>query len=160
MRCYEITLKDDTHVQLRLTAAKLEWYLKETKSDQQNPLLGVLDAVAILGKRIKLLTAALQWPKNSNTVKDGAELLDLLLDDGVTPREISNMILELACQAGLMEEAELEDMMEANAEGASKFRDAIRDFLAGKEPAGAAENPGADGTDAHGENPTEAAERS
>ena len=160
MRCYEITLKDDTHVQLRLTAAKLEWYLKETKSDQQNPLLGVLDAVAILGKRIKLLTAALQWPKNANTVKDGAELLDLLLDDGVTPREISNMILELACQAGLIEEEELEDMMEANAEGSSKFRDAIRDFLAGKEPAGAADASGADGTDAQGENPTEGAERS
>ena len=96
MRCYEITLNDDTHIQLRLTSAKLEWYLKETQSDQQNPLLGVLDAVAILGNRIKLLTAALQWPKNTNTVKDGAELLDLLLDDGMAPSEISNMILKLA----------------------------------------------------------------
>lgn len=156
MRCYEITLNDDTHIQLRLTSAKLEWYLKETQSDQQNPLLGVLDAVAILGKRIKLLTAALQWPKNTNTVKDGAELLDLLLDDGMNPSEISNMILKLACQAGLMEEDELENMMAANAEGTVKFRDAIRDFLAGKTPA-AAETPPqtSDGQEA---NPTTAPE--
>lgn len=140
MRCCEITLNDGTPIQLRLTSAKLEWYLKETQSDQQNPLLGVLDAVAILGKRIKLLTAALQWPKNTNTVKDGAELLDLLLDDGVKPSEISDMILKLACQAGLMEEDELDNMMAANAEGTVKFRDAIRDFLAGKTPA-VAETP-------------------
>lgn len=161
MRCYEITLNDDTHVQLRLTAAKLEWYLKETKGDQQNPLLGVLDAVAILGKRIKLLTAALQWPGNENTVKDGAALLDKLLDDGVRPREISNMILELACQAGLMEEEELEDMMAANAEGSVKFRDAIRDFLAGKEPTGgSAEAPAADTAAQAGENPTKGPEMS
>lgn len=152
MRCYEITLNDGTSVQLRLTAAKLEWYLKETQSDQQNPLLGVLDAVAILGKRIKLLTAALQWPKNPNTVKDGAELLDLLLDDGMKPSEISDMILKLACQAGLMEDDELENMMAANAAGTVKFRDAIRDFLAGKPPA-AAETP-PQTPDGQEENPT------
>lgn len=157
MRCYEITLNDDTHIQLRLTSAKLEWYLKETQSDQQNPLLGVLDAVAILGKRIKLLTAALQWPKNTNTVKDGAELLDLLLDDGMAPSEISDMILKLACQAGLMEENELESMMAANAEGTVKFRDALRDFLAGKTPAAAETAPqDSDGQEA---NPTAAPEQ-
>lgn len=156
MRCCEITLNDGTPIQLRLTSAKLEWYLKETQSDQQNPLLGVLDAVAILGKRIKLLTAALQWPKNTNTVKDGAELLDLLLDDGVKPSEISDMILKLACQAGLMEEDELDNMMAANAEGTVKFRDAIRDFLAGKTPAAAETPPQAsDGQEA---NPTAAPE--
>lgn len=157
MRCYEITLNDDTHIQLRLTSAKLEWYLKETQSDQQNPLLGVLDAVAILGKRIKLLTAALQWPKNTNTVKDGAELLDLLLDDGMAPSEISDMILKLACQAGLMEENELESMMAANAEGAVKFRNALRDFLAGKTPAAAETAPqNSNGQEA---NPTAAPEQ-
>lgn len=160
MRCYEITLNDDIHVQLRLTAAKLEWYLKETTGDQQNPLLGVLDAVAILGKRIKLLTAALQWPGNENTVKDGAALLDKLLDDGVRPKEISNMILELACQAGLMEEEELEDMMAANAEGTAKFRDTLRDFLAGKEPAGSAAETSADTAAQAGGNPTEGPEMS
>ena len=157
MRCYEIKRNDDTHIQLRLTSAKLEWYLKETQSDQQNPLLGVLDAVAILGKRIKLLTAALQWPKNTNTVKDGAELLDLLLDDGMAPSEISDMILKLACQAGLMEENELESMMAANAEGAVKFRNALRDFLAGKTPAAAETAP----QDSNGQeaNPTAAPEQ-
>lgn len=153
MRCYEITIGDGVQVQLRLTAAKLEWYLKETGGDQQNPLLGVLDAVAILGKRIKLLTAALQWQGNKNTVKDGASLLDGLLDDGVTPHEISSMILQLACQAGLMEEDELEDMLAANEEGTAKFRDAIRDFLAGREPAGNAEPDTSDSGNKEAENP-------
>lgn len=132
MRYYTVKIQDE-EFQLRLTTAKLEEYLKNTDGDQNNPLIGVLDAMTLLPKRIKLLTAALQWPGNQNTVKSGAELLDRLLDDGVKPREISNMILELAAMAGLLEEDDLEGMMEANQQGTEKFTQAIMDMMAGRE---------------------------
>lgn len=137
MRYYTVKIQEE-EFQLRLTTAKLEEYLKNTDGDQNNPLIGVLDAMSLLPKRIRLFTAALQWPGNQNTVKNGAELLDRLLDDGVKPREISNIILELAAMAGLMDEDELEDMMKANQLGTEKFTKAIMDMMAGREPEQAA----------------------
>lgn len=131
MRCYDIILGEE-QVQLRLTTAKLEEFLKKTDGDKNNPILAVLDALTLLSNRVALLTAALQWPGNKNTIKNGAELLDRLLDNGVKPREISNMILELAAMAGLLDEEELEGMMEANRLGSEKFQQAILDMMAGK----------------------------
>ena len=78
-RYQEILLEDGTQVQLRLTTGKLEQYLSQVNGSNENPLLAVLDAMTILPKRIKLFTAALQWPDNKNTIKNGAELLDRLL---------------------------------------------------------------------------------
>lgn len=153
MRLYEIALGEDI-IQLRLTTAKLEAYLKNTDSDQNNPLIGVLDAMTLLPKRVKLLTAALQWPGNQNKIKDGADLLDKLLDDGKKPSQISDMILELAAMAGLMEDDDLASMIEANRQGNGKFRKALLDMMAGKEPAGAAD-PAAPDPQAE-ENPTTA----
>lgn len=153
MRYYTIKIQDE-EFHLRLTTAKLEEYLKNTGGDENNPLIGVLDAMALLPKRIKLFTAALQWPGNQNTVKSGAELLDRLLDDGVKPREISNIILELAAMAGLMDEDELEDMMQANQRGTKKFTKAIMDMMAGKEPEKAAPAEGA--AQENGDSPTPA----
>lgn len=151
MRYYTVRIQEEEY-QLRLTTAKLEEYLKNTDGDQNNPLLGVLDAMTLLPKRIKLFTAALQWPGNQNTVKSGAELLDRLLDDGVKPREISNIILELAAMAGLMDEDELEDMMKANQLGTEKFTKAIMDMMAGKESEQAA--PAGDETQGDNDSPT------
>lgn len=153
MRYYTVKIQDE-EFQLRLTTAKLEEYLKNTEGDQNNPLIGVLDAMTLLPKRIKLFTAALQWPENRNKVKNGAELLDKLLDDGVKPREISNIILELAAMAGLLEEEELEGMMEANRQGTEKFTQAIMDMMAGREPEQAA--PGGGETQENGDSPTPA----
>lgn len=151
MRYYTVKIQDE-EFQLRLTTAKLEEYLKNTGGDENNPLIGVLDAMTLLPKRIKLLTAALQWPGNQNTVKHGAELLDKLLDDGVKPRAISNIILELAAMAGLMDEDELEDMMKANQLGTEKFTKAIMDMMAGREPEKAA--PAEGDTQENGDSPT------
>ena len=153
MRYYTIKIQEDEY-QLRLTTAKLEEYLKNTGGDQNNPLIGVLDAMTLLPTRIKLFTAALQWPENRNKIKSGAELLDKLLDDGVKPREISNIILELAAMAGLLEEEELEGMMEANRQGSEKFTQAIMDMMAGRETEPAA--PAGGDAQENGDSPTPA----
>ena len=136
-RYQEILLEDGSQVQLRLTTGKLEQYLSQVNGSNENPLLAVLDAMTILPKRIKLFTAALQWPDNKNTIKNGAELLDRLLDEGVTAREIRNMVLQMAAQAGLADEDQLDEMIQSAQEGDEKFFALISGTLAGKDVAGA-----------------------
>ena len=136
-RYQEILLEDGTQVQLRLTTGKLEQYLSQVNGSNENPLLAVLDAMTILPKRIKLFTAALQWTGNKNTIKDGAVLLDRLLDEGVTAREIRNMVLQIAAQAGLVDEDQLDEMTQSAQEGDEKFFALISGTLAGKDVAGA-----------------------
>lgn len=148
-RYQEILLEDGTQVQLRLTTGKLEEYLNKVGAGDQNALLGVLDAMTLLPKRIKLFSAALQWPGNKNTIKDGATLLDRLLDEGLTARDISNMVLQLAAQAGLIEEEQLDELIQSAQKGDKRFFEIISSSMAGKEPEAANEN--AEGT----ENPTQ-----
>ena len=137
-RYQEILLEDGTQVQLRLTTGKLEQYLSQVNGSDGNPLLAVLDAMTILPKRIKLFSAALQWPDNKNTIKNGAELLDRLLDEGVTAREIRNMVLQMAAQAGLVDEDQLDEMIQSAQEGDEKFFALISGTLAGKDVGGEA----------------------
>lgn len=137
-RYQEILLEDGTQVQLRLTTGKLEQYLSQVNGSNENPLLAVLDAMTILPKRIKLFTAALQWTGNKNTIKDGAVLLDRLLDEGITAREIRNMVLQMAAQAGLVDEDQLDEMIQSAQEGDEKFFSLISGTLAGKDVGGEA----------------------
>lgn len=132
-RYQEVLLDDGTQVQLRLTTGKLEQYLTQIDGKDKNSLVGVLDALTFVGHRIKLFTAALTWPGNKNSIKDGGELLDRLLDNGLTPGDIRAMILQLAAQAGLLEEDQLEDMLAAAREGDQKFFKAISDAVAGRD---------------------------
>ena len=136
-RYQEVLLDDGTQVQLRLTTGKLEQYLSQVNGSNATPLLAVLDAMTILPKRIKLFTAALQWTGNKNTIKDGAVLLDRLLDEGITAREIRNMVLQMAAQAGLVDEDQLDEMIQSAQEGDEKFFSLISGTLAGKDVAGA-----------------------
>lgn len=151
-RYQEILLSDGTQVQLRLTTGKLEQYLSQVNGSNENPLLAVLDAMTILPKRIKLFSAALQWPDNKNTIKNGAELLDRLLDEGMTAREIRNMVLQMAAQAGLADEDQLEDMIQSAQEGDDKFFSLVSGTLAGKDVGAAASA----GPTERAENPTPA----
>lgn len=144
-RYEEILLDEDTQVQLRLTTGKLEQYLTQIGGKDSNALLGVLDARAFVGHRIKLFSAALTWPGNKNPIKDGAEFLDRCLDNGLTPWDIQVMILKLAAQAGLMDEDQLEDMLTSAKDGDQRFFKAVSDLVAGRnvetEEAAEGENP-------------------
>ena len=120
-RYQEVLLDDGTQVQLRLTTGKLEQYLTQIGGKDKNSLVGVLDALTFVGHRMKLFTAALTWTGNKNSIKDGGELLDRFLDNGLTPGDIRAMVLQLAAQAGLLEEDQLEEMLAAAQEGDHKF---------------------------------------
>lgn len=133
-RYQEVLLDDGTQVQLRLTTGKLEQYLTQIDWKNKNSLAGVLDALTFVGHRAKLFSAALTWPGNKNSIKDGGELLDRLLDNGLTPGDIRAMVLQLAAQAGLLEEDQLYEMLAAAREGDQKFFKAILDAVAGRDP--------------------------
>ena len=136
-------------VQLRLTTGKLNQYLTDTKADNQAPILGVLDAMTNLGKRIRLMTAALTWPGNENPYKKGDQLLDDMADDEDAP-DLEDVILGLAADAGLVEVDQVEDLIEAAHKGNRELMKTIRTVLAGDPLPNAA-----DSTEA--ENPTKTA---
>ena len=125
-------------VQLRLTTGKLNQYLMDTNADSQAPILGVLDAMTNLGKRIRLMTAALTWPGNENPYKKGDQLLDDMADDKDAP-DMEDVILGLAADAGLVEVDQVEDLIEAAKKGSRELMRTIRTVLAGE--------PLPDGTD-------------
>lgn len=152
MRCIELTVGNRV-VQLRLTTAKLQQYLKNNDGDKQNPLICVVDALSNLDKRISLFTQALQWPGNTNEIKNGADLLDLLHDDGMKPTEVNRLIFQLACQAGLIDEEDLEDMIAAADLGDVRFTRVMCSLLAAEEPEQKKE-PQVDGAQGESANPT------
>lgn len=153
MKYLELVL-DEHPVQLRLETAKLQQYLKDTDTDKQNPLIGVLDALTNLDKKIALLTRALQWEGNQNTVKSGAKLLDMMHDDGMKPQEVNRTILKLIALGGLIDEEDLNDLAAANDLGDVRFNRIMCSLLAAEDPdlpqPPAGENP------AEAENPTTA----
>ena len=153
MRCIELTV-DNRVVQLRLTTSKLQQYLKNNDGDKQNPLICVVDALSNLDKRISLLTQALQWPGNNNEIKNGADLLDLLHDDGMKPTEVNRLIFQLACQAGLIDEEDLEDMVSAADLGDVRFTRVMCSLLAAEEPE-QQKTPQENEDKAEAENPTQ-----
>ena len=67
-------------VTLRLSAGKLQEFIKSGKNTEQTPLLAVLDALDTLERKAALLTAALQHKGNANKIKNGYDLLDELVD--------------------------------------------------------------------------------
>ena len=144
MKTYDFEVSGQL-VQLRLTTGKLNQYLIDTKADAQAPILGVLDAMTNLGKRIRLMTAALTWPGNENPYKKGEQLLDDMADDDDAP-DMEDVILGLAADAGLVDGDQVEDLIEAAKKGSRELMGTIRTILAG-EPlpetgtAPAAENP-------------------
>lgn len=133
MKYLELVL-DGHPVQLRLETAKLQQYLKDTDGDKQNPLIGVLDALTNLDKKIALLTRALQWEGNQNTVKSGAKLLDMMHDDGMKPQEVTRTILKLADLGGLVDEDELNDLATASDKGDVRFNRLMCSLLAAEDP--------------------------
>lgn len=151
MQVLNITV-GDTPVSLRLTASKLQSYIKDYGNEAQSPLLAVLDAVEALKQKAALFTAALQYKGNSNTVKDGYELLDMMADAGYTPLKTKLLIIQLAEQSGLVDPENADLVRESIEKGNRKFIDTVAKVLAGENPEPEGDPGSADPAEA--ENPT------
>ena len=64
----------------------------------------LLDAATDNDVLVDVLTNSLMWKGNSNTVKDGAELVELLIDNGVITDDVSRakLMLNIAEASGIV----------------------------------------------------------
>lgn len=125
MKTTEITVGGQT-LQLRLTAAKLQTYIKANANSAQSPLLAILDAMDSLGKQADLLTAALTWPEAKNPIRSGYALLDAMADDDYGgPVAVKRLIVQLAVDAGLVTAEDGDKIAESLAPGQEKLMDTV-----------------------------------
>ena len=150
MKHMKITLGEET-VQLRLSAANLAQYAKDTGSNG-NTLFAVMDALDDMDKQGALFSAALTFQGNENTVQSGFELIDMLADAEYGPLEIKELIVSLAADSGIISKVDAAKLVAAIKTGSEKLYDAAVAVLSGdmsKLPA-QPEQP----TDTTEENPT------
>lgn len=122
-----------TTVTLRLTSkALLNFNLKHGTAGQ-SPVVAVLSALDDQEARITLFTNALCHPESKNSVKDGADLLDMFADDPYWERNAVNMlILELAEASGLLTSEDASALTEPVALNDKKLISVLSDLLTGK----------------------------
>lgn len=138
-------------VTLRLSAGKLQEFIKSSKNTEQTPLLAVLDALDTLERKAALLTAALQHKGNANKIKNGYDLLDELTDNGWNDNKVRHLIVDLAAASGLTDTEDTQAIHDAVNKGLRKFVDTVATVLAGENPEKPETPPE---TEANPENPT------
>lgn len=99
-QCYKLNLNGDEY-KLRLTMAGQKALLE--RNPGQNILGVLMSAVDDLQIMEDLLTEALNWEGNSNTIHTGAELYDSLVDAGFCgSADFTKVVLNIAKNAGLL----------------------------------------------------------
>ena len=141
----------DKSITLRLTSKALMNFNLKHGAAGQSPVVAVLSALDDMEARIHLFTNALTHPGSNNTVKDGADLLDLMADDPYWGRDsVDRLILELAHESGLLSGEDLTNLLEPVEQNSKKLISTLADLLVGKPAATAGAAPDA----AEKENPT------
>lgn len=150
MRYTEIQVGDKT-LRLRLTAQKLQAFIKNNADGAENPMLALLDAMNSLSMQAELLTAALTWsdPRDDfrNEIRNGYQLLDEMADaDYGGPVAVKKLILQMAVDSGLITAEDAGKLREALSAGQARFVDVMEralrmDRLDGQPEAAAPENP-------------------
>lgn len=133
MNMLNITVGSTT-VTMRLSARKLQDYIKKCCNNASSPLLAIMDAVDSLENQAELFTAALNHKGNLNAVKDGYELLDMMADANYTPVQRKKLVIDLAEYSGMIEENDGDTLRSALDRGERKFIDTVATVLAGENP--------------------------
>lgn len=100
-------------VTLRLSARKLQEYLDKHGVDGAPAYVGVMQAVDDLGAKIDLFSAALSYTGANNFVRSGSDLIDMMADAGWTMDQVSDLIVGLAVDAGILPGDKLEEFQTA-----------------------------------------------
>lgn len=127
-RSYELRLGDEIF-KLRLTLAGQKSLMQK---NPDTPIMAiVMSAVDDPVDMENLLTEALNWEGNENTVHSGADLYDRMVDAGYSgSKAFMKVVLDIAHNAGLL----TEDEQNKVGRGVSRQLDTMFDALAG-EPA-------------------------
>lgn len=123
---------DEQTVTLRLTTRNLRNYCNKHGEKGTRPLVAVLSALDDINARADLLTAALNHPGNHNPIKSGDDLLDALAARRITQKAVDQKILELAVDAGLVDDEDVPDLSIAVADSTTHFVDVLSRVLSGK----------------------------
>lgn len=125
-RSYELRLGDETF-KLRLTLAGQKNLMQK---NPDTPIMAiVMSAVDDPVDMENLLTEALNWEDNENTVHSGAELYDRMVDAGYSgSKAFMQVVLDIAHNAGLL----TEDEQNKVGRGVSRQLDTMFDALAGE----------------------------
>lgn len=130
-RSYELKLGKETF-KLRLTLSGQKALLEKNPN---TPILAiVVSAVDDPVDMENLLTEALNWDGNENTVKNGEDLYDKMVDAGFCgAKKFMDVVLGIAHNAGLLEESERNKVDRA----IRRQLDSTFDALLGNEPTAA-----------------------
>lgn len=132
LNVHELNLGGET-VTLRLTTKAIGSYVLKHGVEGAPPIVSVLNAIDDLGARCSLLTGALTHPDNRNKVKSGEDLLDRLADAGWNGTEVTDLILTLAHEAGLLSEENATRLSQAAEDNAASTMDKLVALLQGQE---------------------------
>lgn len=144
LKTYDLTLDGERVISLRLTSAKLAEFCEKHGVEGAAPSVSVLNAVNSQSAKLALLTAALNYPGAPvGQTKNGAELLDTLIDAGYDASDIDGLIAELAIRSGIIPQANAEDLRAAMEVAGSIQVNRLLTLLNGKhlEDAEPEENP-------------------
>lgn len=117
-------------VELRLTASRLASFAEKTKSGG-NTLFSIMDALDDVSKQGHLLTAALNFKGNTNSIRDGFDLIDAMADAAYTPIRVKELIVSLAVDSGIIDTVDAEKLTDAIKAGSEKLYNAAAAVLSG-----------------------------
>ncbi len=120
---YELDLENEdgkqVHIDLRLTTAG---QITLKKHWQENTLSTLFEAIDDIERVSDVLTQALNWPGNKNTINKGDELADLMAMNGMLGIVAKQQIVtNLAKASGILSEEEKEAMDER----ANRLKDSL-----------------------------------
>ena len=105
-KSYDITIERDGEeipVKLRLTLGSQMALKKKYKRTAFATIMEAMDDAEVCAD---VLTEALTFKDNDNTIKEGAELYDLLVDNGYAGYEgIGGLLLSVAAESGIITES-------------------------------------------------------
>lgn len=127
-------------VTLRLTTKGLLNFNLKHGAAGQSPVVAVLSALDDMEARIDLFTNALNHPDNTNSVKNGADLLDMMADDTFdwSRDRVDSLILDLAEESGLLSNEDHFNLLAPVEQNRKKLISTLADLLVGKPVGGAA----------------------
>lgn len=136
---------DGQDIALRLTSAKLVEYA-ESAGTGGNTLFAVMDALDNIPRQESLFSAALTWPGNQNTIQDGADLLDALIDEDYDPVARKELVLDLAVVSGVINRDNAAKALAAIHIGDNRVMDIAVGLLEGKKLEMSVTSPDSDTT--------------
>ena len=129
---YDTYMVGNVSVNLRLTSSALVKHCESYGEAGQNPLVCVVDALDNLDAKISILTKALNFPGNQNTIKNGSDLLDMLADEDNGQDVANEMILQIARTCGQLTMDDMLTLRQAVAGHSHKLVDLIVKTMRGE----------------------------